>query len=83
MRSPTPSRHPLLQGLLIQADPLALAAWRASEQSRLLLQPLCHPLSMPLPSGTLLQSDALLQQQCCKAFVAVQVRTAALCTGQA
>ena len=67
-----------VQGLLVQAEPLALAAWLASDSSALLLQPLAHPLSMPLPSAALLQSDSVAAAQCGKAFAAVQVGAAPL-----
>lgn len=59
---------------MVQVESLNLAAWLASDNSSVLLQPLCHPLCMPMPSSTLLQADAISEQQCCKAFGAVQVR---------
>lgn len=67
-----------LQSLLIQAEPLALAAWLAGDGSAVLLQPLSHPLAMPLPSAALVQNDMMAHQQCAKAFAAVQVRHATL-----
>lgn len=63
----------LLQGLTIQAEPLSLAAWLATDSSAALLQSLAGPRGIPQPSGSLLQADLQSQQQCGRAFGAVQV----------
>lgn len=60
------------QAILVKADQLQLAAWLGSDRAALMLEPVCHPLSMPVPSAALIHSDHLVGKQCGTAFAAVQ-----------